>query len=91
MQVAAGARRVVVLEAAANPDNVGGVFRNAAAFGVDAVLLSPTLLRPLVSQGDSHLDGGDPARPFRARGAVARRLERAPPPGYLAGGLHSRS
>jgi tRNA G18 (ribose-2'-O)-methylase SpoU len=37
----AGARRLVVLDGVANPDNVGGVFRNAAAFGVDGVLLSP--------------------------------------------------
>src|SRR4051812_30728752 len=33
------ARLVVVLEGVANADNVGGVFRNAAAFGADAVLL----------------------------------------------------
>jgi tRNA G18 (ribose-2'-O)-methylase SpoU len=37
---------VVVLEAAANADNVGGVFRNAAAFGSSAVLLSPTCCDP---------------------------------------------
>jgi tRNA G18 (ribose-2'-O)-methylase SpoU len=42
-----GARTIVVLEGVANPDNVGGVFRNAAAFGVDAVLLSPTTCDPL--------------------------------------------
>src|SRR5262245_433845 len=36
------ARRLVVLEGVTDADNVGGVFRNAAAFGVDAVLLSPT-------------------------------------------------
>jgi tRNA G18 (ribose-2'-O)-methylase SpoU len=42
-----GARAVVVLEAVANADNIGGVFRNAAAFGVDAVLLSPTCCDPL--------------------------------------------
>jgi tRNA G18 (ribose-2'-O)-methylase SpoU len=41
------ARTLVVLEGVANPDNVGGVFRNAAAFGVDAVLLSPTTTDPL--------------------------------------------
>lgn len=41
------ARTVVVLEAVANADNVGGVFRNAAAFGVDAVLLGPTSCDPL--------------------------------------------
>jgi tRNA G18 (ribose-2'-O)-methylase SpoU len=38
---------VVVLEAVTNADNVGGVFRNAAAFGAGAVLLSPTCCDPL--------------------------------------------
>ena len=46
-EVLAGASTVIVLEAVANPDNVGGIFRNAAAFGVDAVLLSPTSCDPL--------------------------------------------
>ncbi len=32
---------MAVLERVADADNVGGVFRNAEAFGVDAVLLSP--------------------------------------------------
>src|SRR5688572_15045267 len=32
---------LVILERVANADNVGGVFRNAAAFGADAVLLDP--------------------------------------------------
>ncbi len=45
--VVAGARLVVVLEGVTDPDNVGGVFRNAAAFGADAVLLSPTCCDPL--------------------------------------------
>src|SRR5689334_21417510 len=45
--VLAAARMVVVLEAVANPDNVGGVFRNAAAFGFDGVLLNPTCCDPL--------------------------------------------
>jgi len=38
---------VVVLEAVTNPDNVGGVFRNAAAFDAGAVILSPTCCDPL--------------------------------------------
>ncbi len=38
---------LVVLEGVSNADNVGGVFRNAAAFGVDGVLLSPTCCDPL--------------------------------------------
>jgi len=41
------ARTVVVLEGVANPDNVGGIFRNAAAFSAGAVLLSPTCCDPL--------------------------------------------
>jgi tRNA G18 (ribose-2'-O)-methylase SpoU len=45
--VIGGARRIVVLEAVANADNVGGVFRNAAAFGADAVLLSSDSCDPL--------------------------------------------
>lgn len=45
--VLSSARLVVVLEAVSNADNVGGIFRNAAAFGVDAVLLSPTSCDPL--------------------------------------------
>jgi tRNA G18 (ribose-2'-O)-methylase SpoU len=43
----AAARLAVVLEGVGNADNVGGVFRNAAAFGADAVLLSPTCCDPL--------------------------------------------
>lgn len=38
---------VVVLEHAANADNVGGVFRNAQALGAAAVLLDPTSCDPL--------------------------------------------
>jgi tRNA G18 (ribose-2'-O)-methylase SpoU len=43
----AGARTLVVLEGVANPDNLGGVFRNAAAFGADAVILSAACCDPL--------------------------------------------
>ena len=39
--VVAGAATLVVLEGVANPDNVGSIFRNAAAFGCDAIVLSP--------------------------------------------------
>src|SRR3954468_435398 len=35
----ARATRVLALEGVANPDNVGGLFRTAFAFGVDAVIL----------------------------------------------------
>jgi tRNA G18 (ribose-2'-O)-methylase SpoU len=41
------ARRLVILERIANADNVGAVFRNAAAFGADAVLLDRSSTDPL--------------------------------------------
>lgn len=37
----AACRRLIVLEGVNNPDNIGGVFRNAAAFDVDLVVLGP--------------------------------------------------
>ena len=41
------ARRVAVLEDIVDPTNLGAIFRNAAALGVDAVLLSPSCCDPL--------------------------------------------
>lgn len=39
--------RVLVMEGVNNPDNVGGLFRTAAAFGVDLVVLGPSCGDPL--------------------------------------------
>jgi tRNA G18 (ribose-2'-O)-methylase SpoU len=41
------ASRLLVLERIGNPDNIGLLFRNAAAFGVDGVLLGPACGDPL--------------------------------------------
>jgi len=41
------ARRLVVLERVGNVDNVGSIFRSAAAFGVDGVLLQSDCADPL--------------------------------------------
>jgi tRNA G18 (ribose-2'-O)-methylase SpoU len=46
-QVVAHARRVVVLEGVNDHENIGAIFRNAAAFGADAVVLDPTTADPL--------------------------------------------
>jgi len=46
-EVLATDRTLVVLEGITDADNVGGVFRNAAAFDAGAVLLSPTTCDPL--------------------------------------------
>lgn len=43
----ARSRRVAVLEGLNDFENLGALFRNAAAFGVDAVLLDPTCADPL--------------------------------------------
>jgi tRNA G18 (ribose-2'-O)-methylase SpoU len=45
--IANDASRLVVLEDIADADNVGAIFRNAAAFGADGVLLSPRCCDPL--------------------------------------------
>jgi tRNA G18 (ribose-2'-O)-methylase SpoU len=46
-EVLATARRVVVLEDLVDHGNVGAIFRCAAAFGTDAVILSPRCADPL--------------------------------------------
>ena len=46
-QVLTAARRVLVLEDLVDHGNVGAIFRCAAAFGIDAVVLSPRCADPL--------------------------------------------
>ena len=38
---------VVIVESCSNADNLGGIFRNAAAFGASGVVLSPDTVDPL--------------------------------------------
>ncbi len=47
LDLARPARRLVILERIGDPDNVGSAFRNAAAFGVETVLLDPASADPL--------------------------------------------
>lgn len=46
-QVLARARTIVVLEDVADPDNIGAVFRHAAGFGVDAIIVHGHTADPL--------------------------------------------
>jgi tRNA G18 (ribose-2'-O)-methylase SpoU len=63
--VARGAGRVVVgLERVANPDNVGGVFRNALALGAGGVVLSPGAGDPLYRKAIRVSMGATLAEPF---------------------------
>ncbi len=41
------AKRIAVLDGIADPANMGAIFRNAAALGMDAILLTPTCVDPL--------------------------------------------
>jgi len=46
-EVVEGARTLLVLEGVGDHENMGALFRNAAAFGVDAVILDPRTTDPL--------------------------------------------
>ena len=62
----AGARTILVLERIGNADNVGGIFRNAIAFGVDAVLLGPACADPLYRKSIRTSMGATLLLPFAA-------------------------
>jgi tRNA G18 (ribose-2'-O)-methylase SpoU len=63
-EVVSDARRVLILERIANADNVGGIFRNAAALGADAVLLGPACTDPLYRKAIRTSMGGVLTVPF---------------------------
>jgi tRNA G18 (ribose-2'-O)-methylase SpoU len=70
------ARTVVVLEAIANHDNIGGIFRNALAFRGDVVLLDPRCADPLYRKAIRVSMGATLRVPF-ARGSELPSLLRA--------------
>jgi tRNA G18 (ribose-2'-O)-methylase SpoU len=59
---------VLALVGIANHDNMGGLFRNAAAFGVDAVLLDPGCCDPLYRKAIRVSVGGVLNTPFARLG-----------------------
>lgn len=65
----AGSATIVVLENLLNHDNVGGVFRNACAFGSAGVLLSPACVDPLYRKAVRVSMGGALRVPFAYFGA----------------------
>lgn len=62
--LAAKPRLLVGLEGVSNPENVGNVFRNAAAFGAEAVLLSAGCADPLYRKAIRVSMGGTLRTPF---------------------------
>ena len=63
-EVAGAPRRLLVLEGVGNPDNVGGLFRTARAFGVGGVLLGPGSGDPLYRKAIRVSCGAALAVPF---------------------------
>ena len=46
-EVCQGAKRIAVIDGVVDTTNIGGIFRSAAALGIDAVLLTPSSCDPL--------------------------------------------
>jgi tRNA G18 (ribose-2'-O)-methylase SpoU len=67
---------IVVLSGISNHDNVGGIFRNAAAFGADALLLDDQCCNPLYRKALRVSVGGVLTVPWAIGGPVATIAER---------------
>ncbi|MCK0196258.1 RNA methyltransferase [Ancylobacter sp. 6x-1] len=67
---------ILVLGGITNHDNVGGIFRNAAAFGADAVLLDTASCDPLYRKAIRVSVGGALMVPFARGGAIDHLLDR---------------
>jgi tRNA G18 (ribose-2'-O)-methylase SpoU len=80
----AGRRLLLVLEDVANPDNVGGAFRNAWAFGASGVLLSPACADPLGRKATRVSMGGTLEVPFARVACCAELCERLRAEGFAA-------
>ena len=81
---------VVGLVGLANHDNMGGVFRNAAAFGVDAVLLDDTCCDPLYRKAIRVSVGAALTTPFAKAGTAMQMAELLAGAGFELAALSPR-
>jgi tRNA G18 (ribose-2'-O)-methylase SpoU len=86
-QVLDAATTLVVLEGVTDDDNVGGVFRNAAAFGVDGVLLSAACCDPLYRKAVRTSMGAVLRVPFTRLAAWPADLEQIRDAGFTLAAL----
>lgn len=86
-----GPRRVVVLEGLTNHDNVGGVFRNAAAFGADAVLYDARTCDPLYRKAIRVSVGAALFVPFARAQSSAETMEALRAAGFFSVALSPRA
>jgi tRNA G18 (ribose-2'-O)-methylase SpoU len=77
-----GRRLLLVLEEVTNPDNIGAVFRNAMAFAVDGVLLSPGSADPLYRKAIRVSIGASLSVPFARLSDWPRDLQALGASGY---------
>ena len=78
---------VTVAIGMANHDNMGGLFRNAAAFGADAVLLDATCCDPLYRKAIRVSVGAALVVPFVRRGSASTILAALQKAGFATFGL----
>jgi len=71
LDVARGARSILVLDRVGNPDNVGSIFRSALALGADALWLGPGCADPLGRKALRTSMAAALALPFAALGGQA--------------------
>lgn len=88
--LAAQPRLVVVLEDVTNHDNVGGIFRNAMAFGVGGVLLSRDTADPLYRKAVRVSIGGTLHVPFARETSLRAGLDRLRRAGFVLVALDAR-
>lgn len=86
-------RSVAVLEGVGDHENLGSIFRNAAALGIDAVLLGPGCADPLYRRSVRVSMGHVLAVPFAeaAAGSVAAVIELVQRNGFIVAALTPRS
>lgn len=86
-----GPHRIVILESLTNHDNVGGVFRNAAAFGVSAVLIDHATCDPLYRKAIRVSVGAALFVPFTRAASSAELIQAAHAAGFSCLALSPRA
>lgn len=81
---------VVAAAGISNHDNMGSIFRNAAAFGADAVLMDETSCDPLYRKAIRVSVGSVLTMPFSREGSVAQLLAGLDAAGFAIWGLSPR-
>lgn len=84
------AATLVVLEQVTNADNMGGVFRNAAAFAVDGVVLGPNCCDPLYRKSIRVSMGAALCVPFASAGEWPQALAGLRSAGFTVAALTPR-